>query len=103
MTPFKLTVLAKADLKDIALFTQSKWGKEQRNLYLKQFDDSFHMLSKNPEIGKNCGWIKQGYRKFPQGSHVIFYEQIAHCEILIVRILHKSMDVNSMGSDTNSN
>ena len=45
MKPFKLTVLAKSDLKDIALFTQRKWGREQRNVYLKQFDDSFWMLS----------------------------------------------------------
>ncbi len=41
MKPFNLTVAAKADLRDIALFTQRRWGKEQRNVYLKQFDDSF--------------------------------------------------------------
>jgi toxin ParE1/3/4 len=66
VTPFKLTVLAKADLKDIALFTQSKWGKEQRNLYLKQFDDSFHMLSKNPEIGKTVDGLSRAIANFPK-------------------------------------
>ncbi|HAI72522.1 MAG TPA: plasmid stabilization protein ParE, partial [Alteromonas australica] len=30
----------------------------------------------------------------PQGSHVIFYKQTGSQEILIIRILHKSMDVN---------
>ena len=94
MRPFKLTVLAKADLKDIALFTQRKWGRDQRNIYLKQFDDSFWMLAANPDIGKHCDEIKGGYRKFPQGSHVIFYKQIGSQEIQIVRVLHKSMDVN---------
>ncbi|HAS8147395.1 type II toxin-antitoxin system RelE/ParE family toxin, partial [Vibrio vulnificus] len=34
------------------------------------------------------------YRKFPQGSHVIFYRQIGSQNIEIIRILHKSMDVN---------
>jgi len=92
--PFKLTVLAKSDLKDIALFTQRKWGREQRNIYLKQFDDSFWMLSENPDIGKSCDEIRDGYRKSPQGSHVIFYKQTGSQEILIIRILHKSMDVN---------
>ncbi len=33
MTPFNLTVAAKTDLRDIALFTQRRWGKEQRNIY----------------------------------------------------------------------
>ena len=94
MKPFKLTVLAKSDLKDIALFTQRKWGREQRNVYLKQFDDLFWMLSENPDIGKSCDEIRAGYRKFPQGSHVIFYKQTDSQEILIIRILHKSMDVN---------
>ena len=94
MKPFKLTVLAKSDLKDIALFTQRKWGREQRNVYLKQFDDSFWMLSENPDIGKSCDEIRDGYRKFPQSSHVIFYKQTGSQEILIMRILHKSMDVN---------
>ncbi len=94
MKPFTLTVLAKSDLKDIALFTQRKWGREQRNVYLKQFDDSFWLLSENPDMGKPCDAIRDGYRKFPQGSHVIFYKQIGSQEILIIRILHKSMDVN---------
>ena len=94
MKPFNLTVFAKADLKDIAVFTQRKWGPEQRNIYLKQFDDAFRMLSKNPDIGKGCDEIRAGYRKFPQGSHVIFYKQTNSQEILVIRILHKSMDVN---------
>ncbi|EMN6090345.1 type II toxin-antitoxin system RelE/ParE family toxin, partial [Vibrio cholerae] len=49
MKPFNLTVAAKADLRDIALFTQQRWGKEQRNIYLKQFDDSFWLLAENPD------------------------------------------------------
>ena len=96
MKPFKLTILAKSDLKDIALFTQRKWGREQRNVYLKQFDDSFWMLSENPDIGKSCDEIRDGYRKFSQGSHVIFYKQTGNQEILVIRILHKSMDVNPL-------
>ncbi|MFG1491088.1 type II toxin-antitoxin system RelE/ParE family toxin [Oceanospirillum sp. HFRX-1_2] len=45
MKPFMLTVAAKTDLREIALFTQRRWGKEQRNAYLKQFDDSFWLLA----------------------------------------------------------
>ena len=96
MKPFTLTVAAKADLRDIALFTQRRWGTEQRNIYLKQVDDSFWLLAENPVIGKTCDEIRIGYRKFLQGSHVIFYQQIGSQQIKIIRILHKSMDVNPM-------
>jgi len=96
MKPFNLTVAAKTDLRDIALFTQRRWGKEQRNIYLKQFDESFWRLAENPDIGKPCDEIKNGYRKFPQGSHLIFYQQIGSQQIKIIRILHKSIDVNPL-------
>ncbi|ULF83696.1 type II toxin-antitoxin system RelE/ParE family toxin [Vibrio alginolyticus] len=94
MRPFQLTNKAKSDLRDIALFTSRRWGREQRNIYLKQFDDSFWLLAESPDIGKACDEIRDGYRKFPQGSHVIFYRQIGNQNIEIIRILHKSMDVN---------
>ncbi|GHZ00170.1 Plasmid stabilization element ParE, putative [Vibrio cholerae] len=54
MRPFQLTNKAKSDLRDIALFTSRRWGREQRNIYLKQFDDSFWLLAENPDIGKAC-------------------------------------------------
>ena len=93
MKPFQLSAKAKADLKDIALFTQRRWGREQRNIYIKQFDDSFWLLAENPDVGKACDEIRPGYRKFPQGSHVIFYKQVDSQHIQVIRILHKSMDV----------
>ena len=96
MKPFQLTVKAKEDLRDIAVFTTRRWGKEQRNIYLKQFDESFWLLAESPDIGKPCVEIRVGYRKFPQGSHVVFYQQVANQQILVVRILHKSMDVYSI-------
>lgn len=94
MKPFSLTLAAKTDLKEIALFTQRRWGVLQRNVYLKQFDAAFWLLAKNPEIGKACDEIRPHYRKFPQGSHVIFYRQNGSQSIRIIRILHKGMDVN---------
>jgi toxin ParE1/3/4 len=34
LKPFNLTFAAKTDLRDIALFTQRRWGAEQRNIFL---------------------------------------------------------------------
>ncbi len=93
MSSFKLTNKAKTDLVKIAKYTEAQWGRDQRNLYLKQFDDAFHLLMDKPLIGKECNFIKTDYRKFPQGSHIIFYKEADKSNIEIIRILHKNMDV----------
>lgn len=95
MIAFKLTREAKQDLRKIAIFTEKRWGKNQRYLYIKQFDDAFHLLAETPSVGKKCDYIKIGYRKFPQGSHIIFYREGAKSKITIIRILHKNIDIES--------
>jgi toxin ParE1/3/4 len=100
MSTFTLTKRAIIDLRDIAIFTEHRWGQKQRNIYIKQFDDTFHALSDTPEIGKNCGHIKPHYQKFPQGSHIIFYRATTKNNIQVIRILHKSMDVASKFSNS---
>ena len=95
MKAFELTHEAKLDLRKIAIYTEKQWGREKRHLYIKQFDDEFHFLAESPSIGKKCDHIKTGYRKFPQGSHIIFYREDTKRNILIIRILHKNMDVES--------
>ena len=95
MTTFKLSSKAKTDLIKIAKYTQLTWGTGQRNDYLKLLDNAFHQLSDEPLLGVTCNYIREGYRKSPQGSHVIYYKVNKTNQILIVRILHKSMDVNS--------
>jgi len=95
MNKFELSTKAKTDLIKIAKYTQVTWGLNQRNDYLKVLDNTFHLLADDPELGINCDYIKQGYSKYPQGSHVIYYKENKKMQIFIVRILHKSMDVSS--------
>lgn len=95
MPSFTLTNMAKADLKEIARFTQNRWGREQRDLYLQMLDVSFHQLAVNPLKGKDCSDIRIGYRKLPTGSHLIFYRQTPADTIEIVRILHGRMDIET--------
>lgn len=89
MNYFSLTKLAKADLKAIAIYTQTQWGRNQRQLYIKQLDQRFHQLAQSPTIGVACPEIKKGYRYYQQGSHLIFYRSLDSNHIQIVRILHK--------------
>ena len=95
MSAFTLTRGARAGLKAIARFTEKRWGRVQRNIYLQQFDDTFHMLAEAPATGTKCDEIKTGYRRFPQGSHIIFYTVGDDRVVQIIRILHNSMDAAS--------
>jgi len=95
MKAFELTREAKEDLRKIARYTEKRWGRAQRYLYAKQFDDVFHFHAETPSVGKKCEYIKIGYRKFPQGSHIIFYRETTKNKITVIRILHKNMDVES--------
>lgn len=90
---FVLSCKAKNDLLNIARHTQKHWGREKRNQYLKSFDNTFLVIDKNPNIGKPSDYIKDAYRKLPHLQHVIYYKILEDNSILIVRILHQSMDV----------
>ena len=94
MLPLRMTKKAIQDLKEIGRFTQETWGREQRNRYLSKLDECFEMIAIQPLIGKDCDYIRAGYRKYHVGRHLIFYRKKAdHVEI--VRILHDRMDVDS--------
>jgi toxin ParE1/3/4 len=95
MHRFRLTNEAVCDLKEIGRYTQNHWGQEQRNRYLVLLDAAFHQLALNPGKGKDCSNIKDGYRKFSVGSHILFYRQISSGMIEIVRVLHCRMDTTS--------
>ncbi|MCD9031284.1 type II toxin-antitoxin system RelE/ParE family toxin [Luteimonas sp. Y-2-2-4F] len=95
MRRFDLTRSAQADLVSIARYTDKRWGRQQRNAYLKEADRVFRSLAKNPLMGRACDEIREGYRKFPHGSHVIYYKLHNDDDLLIVRILHATMDVDS--------
>ena len=95
MPRFRIKAAARADLKGIAKFTDQTWGREQRNKYMTEFDQSFHRLAENAELGKACDYIRQGYRVYTVGSHLIFYKVGSGQSVDIIRVLHKRMDISA--------
>ncbi|MET0086415.1 MAG: type II toxin-antitoxin system RelE/ParE family toxin [Sedimenticola sp.] len=94
MGTFSLTRAAKNDLRGIARFTEERWGRAQRRHYLKGLDEAFGMLANSPNLGNACDYIEPGLRKYPFQSHVIYYDLPYNNQILVVRVLHKNMDVH---------
>ena len=98
MVNFQLTELAKQDLRSIGRYTQTTWGREQRNIYLAKIDAAFQLLTMEPQLGKSCDDLRAGYRKYPVGKHLIFYRQSAN-SLEIIRILHERMDITARFDD----
>ncbi len=98
MPNFSLTNKALGDLKNIARYTQQQWGIEQRVKYLNMLDACFGLLAGNPLLGKDRSDIYHGYRGYPLGTHLIFFREEVN-GIVIVRILHQSMDTENRLTD----
>ena len=93
MKRFKLSAAADIDLRKIAEYTLKQWGEPKRNAYISELFEAFGKLATSPNIATNAENIRIGYRKFPQGSHVIFFRTSDSHGIEIIRVLYKSMDV----------
>src|SRR5690554_543729 len=98
MNAFSVSRAARVDLKNIAAYTQKVWGAEQRRTYLKGLDLAFHFLAENPLSGVACNYVAENLRKHRFESHTIFYEKLNN-DLVIVRVLHKSMDIEHSFQD----
>jgi len=83
---------AREDLRNIARYTEQRWGKEQKSNYLGLIEQRFGDIRRNPAIGAPRDHIKPGYRSVAAGRHLIFYRESGGA-IGIVRVLHQNMDV----------
>lgn len=92
MTHVIFKPLARRDVEDIWDYTADRWGVDQANAYIRKLRTAVDGIPDAPNIGRECAYIRPGYRKLQSGSHIIFYTAAA-AEIEIVRILHQSMDV----------
>ena len=88
---YVLSPRAQADIEGIWDYTMERWGEEQAVRYIRLLQDAIQAVAEKPRRGRPCDYIRAGYRKYPSGSHMIFYRTIAE-GIDVVRVLHQSMD-----------
>ncbi|MBM3560065.1 MAG: type II toxin-antitoxin system RelE/ParE family toxin [Alphaproteobacteria bacterium] len=91
MAGWQLTRLAAADLDEIGRYTQEKWGRDQRLRYLAALERRMAFLAERPDAGRKRDDVREGYKSWREGSHVIFYKSDSD-SLLIVRVLHHAMD-----------
>jgi toxin ParE1/3/4 len=69
------------------------FGVRQTEQYYNSLKKCLELLGKNPKMGIDAFDVQVGYRRFQHQSHVIFY-RIHSDGVIIVRILHKRMDID---------
>ena len=89
-------VLSDAAAKDIEQILDRSvidFGSHQTELYTHSLKHCLELLGENPKLGSSADDIRSGYRRFTHESHVVFY-RVTGGGVLIVRVLHKRMDIN---------
>ena len=93
MRQIRLSPKARADLDAIWDFSARRWGLDQAEDYLHGLGETMKLLAAWPHLGRSIDDVREGCFKFPAASHVIFY-RVLPGTIDVIRILHKSMDVD---------
>lgn len=92
MKNLKFSQQSSHDIDEIYLYGLVNFGEDQADFYSENIKNlMLKTLCDNPEIGRLDTRINPAIRRFDFESHVIFYD-ITETEIVIMRILHASMD-----------
>jgi toxin ParE1/3/4 len=88
---YVLSPSAQADIEEIWDYTVEHWGVEQAARYVRELKAAIEVVAVDPGRGRSCDEIRAGYKRFPAGSHILFY-RLTGAGIDVVRILHRRMD-----------
>jgi len=90
-----VSAAARADIHDVARFTEAHWGKNQKKKYLAVLNAALKRVRRNPEHGRRRIDIDPSLFSLLAGRHVIFYRIFDdHCRV--VRITHDRMDAHRL-------
>lgn len=79
------------DLESIYLYSEKNFGTKKAEDYIKKIESSFHKIATDPSVSRPCDYILDQLRAVNVGSHIAFLK-VTHNGIVIIRILHQSMD-----------
>lgn len=91
MSQYLLTPAAQGDLSSIWDFTEERWDMSQAEKYIREIQAAVERVAEDPDRGNVREEIREGYRSYAVGSHIVFCLQRVN-RIEVVRILHQRMD-----------
>lgn len=92
MPGYRVSRKAETDIREIGRYTEAEWGRAQRRLYLSGMETCFRHLAGNPRLAAARAEFSPPVRIQRYEKHLIVYAE-EDDGILIVRVLHESMDV----------
>lgn len=95
MNKYSFTNKAVKDLTGIWNYTYETWSEKQAEKYYNQILDLCLTISQKPSLSKHYPQVSEDIFGFLANIHIIFYSIIGPNEILIIRILHSSMDLKT--------
>lgn len=98
MARYFLTDRAERDLLEIARFTQERWGRRQRDHYMRALEERIRALAAHPDSGRRREDIGPGVRTSLYGPHLIAYRVLSD-GVEIARVLHARMDLPARFDD----
>ena len=91
MSPYRLTPAAQRDLSSIWDYTAERWDPRQAETYVREIQAAIERVAVDPSRGRSVEEIRERYRRYPVGSHLLFYVPRGP-GVDIIRILHQRMD-----------
>lgn len=91
MKLYRLTPAAQQDLSEIWDFTQEHRDAHQAETYIQEIRAVIERVAENPSRGRGCAEIRQGYRRYAIGSHLVFYVETGDT-VDVIRVLHQRVD-----------
>lgn len=91
MNQYRLTPAAQRDLSSIWDYTVERWDVRQAETYLNELRAAIERVAADPRRGRSCDEVREGYRRYSIGSHILFYVESGN-GVDVIRILHQRMD-----------
>ena len=92
MKGYVLSPAAETDVNNIWDYTAEKWGLRQATSYITDLRDVCAALARGQQTRRSVD-VRDGYYKTMVGQHMVYFREADDGLIVVVRILHQSMDV----------
>jgi toxin ParE1/3/4 len=90
---------ARLDLIEIWEYTFNNWSVGQADKYYRILINRMSDIASNPNLGKDYGDFREGYRGVLVKSHLIFFKKNKNEPTEIIRILHRRVDLEGRISE----
>lgn len=91
MPSIRVTPAAESDLVAVWTYSAQAWGADRADTCLDQLEAGINRLRQYPALGIDYAHVRPGYRMLHVEHHCAFYTHRGD-EVLIVRVLHETMD-----------